>query len=272
MSLPERALRLVTYVVAFLAVCFSFDILARTWCLLFTREGSAQRIVRGNLLTRTWGAWLTELTLRVLRVRLEPAGRVPPGRFLVVCNHQSTADIAILIWALRPLECKFVAKNALGRGGPFVSLAIRRFGSALVSPTGARADILHLRTMARGLERWNGSAIVFAEGTRSRDGHLLPYKKAAVRLLAEEARLPLLPVAIDGTHVAADLPGFIHGMPGARFALTIGEPIPVERWEGRIEDAIDEIRAWTVATIEAGRADGSVPRPAAAAGQAQGDV
>lgn len=96
-----------------------------------------------------------------------------------------------------------------------------------------------------------------------------PTRGLAVGFLSEEARLPLLPVAIDGTHVASDLTGFLSGMPGARFALTIGEPIPVERWQGRIEEVVDEIRAWTAATIEMGRADGSVPRPAAAP---QGDV
>jgi 1-acyl-sn-glycerol-3-phosphate acyltransferase len=115
--------------------------------------------------------------------------------------------------------------------------------------------------MARGLAHWDGSAVIFPEGTRARDGRLLPYKAAAVRIVAQEAPLPLLPVVIDGTHVAADLAGFAWRMAGARGTLTIGAPIAPELWHGRLDEVVEEIRTWADETIRAGRRDGSVPPP-----------
>ena len=103
--------------------------------------------------------------------------------------------------------------------------------------------------------------MIFPEGTRSRDGRILPYKAGAVRIVAGDADLPLLPVAIDGTHVAPDLPGFARGMPGAGGTVTIGTPIPRHEWEGRLEDVVEEIRTWARERIETGRRDGSVVPP-----------
>ena len=169
--------------------------------------------------------------------------------------------MAILPWALRSLNVKFVAKDELGRRIPTVSMALKHWGSALISREATREDIARLKVMAGGLAHWDGSVVIFPEGTRSRDGRLLPYRAAGVRIVATEAQLPLLPVAIDGTHVALDLPRFALHMPGAGGTITIGTPIRVEQWTGRIEEVVEDIRTWARATIEAGRRDGSVRAP-----------
>ena len=253
--------RLAVYFVALVAVCLYCEVIGRVWCLWLSPKGSKARVKRANLITRHWHVVLTELTLRVLDSRLEVRGAVPLGRYVVVSNHQSTADIAILPWVLRGLNVKFVSKEELGRWIPTVSMALRHWGSALISREATRDDIARLKVMARGLEHWEGSVVIFPEGTRSRDGRILPYKAGAVRIVAGDADLPLLPVAIDGTHVAPDLPGFARGMPGAGGTVTIGTPIPRTAWEGRLEDVVEEIRTWARESIERGRRDGSVVPP-----------
>ena len=256
-----RWARLLVYFVGMLVVCLYCEVIGRVWSLWLAPKGSKARVRRANRVTRHWNVVLTELTLRVLRPRLDVRGEIPPGRFVVVSNHQSTADIAILPWALRSLNLKFVAKEELGRFIPTVSMALTHWGSALISREATRQDITRMKVMARELDYWDGSVVVFPEGTRSRDGRLRPYKAAAVRIVAQESGLPLLPVVIDGTHVASDLVGFALRMPGGRGTLTIGPPIPPEVWNGRIEDVVEEIRTWALETIAMGRRDGSVPPP-----------
>jgi len=254
--------RLAVYFLGLLIVCLYCEIVGRVWCLWLAPKGSSKRAHRANLVTRHWHVVLTELTLRVLRCRLEVRGEVPPNRYVVVSNHQSTADIAILPWALRSLNVKFVAKKELGWGIPTVSMALNYWGSGLISRDATRQDISDMKAMARALAYWDGSVVIFPEGTRSRDGRLLPYKAGGVRIVAKETGLSLLPVAIDGTHVAPDLSGFARHMPGARGTVTIGTPIPAEAWAGRLETVVEEIRIWARETIEKGRRDGSVPPPA----------
>ncbi len=253
-----RGARLAVYFPALVAVCLYCEVAGRVWCQWLARAGSRQRADRANRLTRHWHVVLTELTLRVLGCRLDVRGTVPPGRYIIICNHQSTADIAILPWALRSLNVKFVAKQELGRGIPTVSMALVHWGSALISRDATRDDIVRMKVMARGLAHWSASVVIFPEGTRSRDGRLQPYKAGAVRIVANEAELPLLPVAIDGTFVAPDLGGFARHMPGARGTITIGAPIPPDVWAGRLETVTEDIRSWTLETIERGRRDGGV--------------
>ena len=222
-------------------------------------SGSQARVRRANRITRHWNVVLTELTLRILGAKLDVYGHVPAGRFVVVSNHQSTADVAILPWALRSLNLKFVAKEQLGRFIPTVSMALTHWGSTLISRGATRQDVVRLKRMARNLDHWHASVVVFPEGTRSRDGRLLPYKAAGVRIVAEECQLPILPVVIDGTHVVSDLVGFARGMVGARGTLTIGTAIPPEVWNGRVEDVVEGIRNWASETIRAGRAGACAP-------------
>ena len=260
-SVVVRWARLLAYFVAMLVVCIYCEVIGRVWSLWLAPKGSKTRVRRANRVTRHWNVVLTELTLKVLGARLDVRGEIPPGRFVVVSNHQSTADVAILPWALRSLNLKFVAKEQLGRRIPTVSMALTHWGSALISREATRQDIVRMKAMTRELDYWDGSVVVFPEGTRSRDGRLLPYKAAAVRIVAQESGLPILPVVIDGTHVASDLTGFALRMPGARGTLTIGRAIPPDAWKGRIEDVVEEIRTWAAETIQAGRRDGSVPPP-----------
>lgn len=65
--------------------------------------------------------------------------------------------------------------------------------------------------------------MVFAEGTRSRDGRLMPFKKGPF-VLAIVAQVPVIPVAILGSYEA--LPkGSIRPRP-VPITVRVGPPIP----------------------------------------------
>lgn len=252
-----RLLRVGAYFVLLAAVHGFFELAFRIWGIgysLIDPGGGKRRI---NALVRNWGVACFRLTESVLGARADVRGQVPPGRFVAVSNHQSTADIPILFTVFRSKNCKFVVKRQLGRFIPAVSVAVSRGGFALIDRDSSRSDVGALRRMGRGLSGWDACAIVFPEGTRSVDGSVLPYGTAAVRILAKAAGLPLLPVAIDGTHVARDLNGFVRNMPGARFRVTIGEPIPLEAALTDPGAVVERIRRWTQGVLSASAPCGS---------------
>jgi len=74
--------------------------------------------------------------------------------------------------------------------------------------------------------REGASVVIFPEGTRSKDGNLLPFKKGGFSL-AVRAMVPIVPVGISGTARLQPKGSFIPGKTGAVY-INIGEPIVVE--------------------------------------------
>ncbi len=114
---------------------------------------------------------------------------------IAVFNHQSHLDIPLLAYAL-PMELRFIGKKEL-RGVPFFGSAILRMGHFLINRKDRHAALKELK-LAGDSVRGKGVSLAFApEGTRSPDGHLLPFKKGAF-VLSIETGLPILPVTIQG--------------------------------------------------------------------------
>jgi 1-acyl-sn-glycerol-3-phosphate acyltransferase len=113
----------------------------------------------------------------------------------VVCNHQSQYDI-FLVYGWLKLDLKWVLKAEL-RKAPGVGVGCEKAGHIFVdrsSPDQARKAVSDaLEGLADGV-----GVLFFAEGTRSPDGKLQPFKKGAFRV-AMSQKLPILPVTIIGT-------------------------------------------------------------------------
>ena len=142
----------------------------------------------------TWARILTLLTpMPVTVLGGENADR--NRTYVVVCNHQSQYDI-LLIYGWLDLDLKWVMKQEL-RKIPGVGFGCEKAGHIFVdrsNPRRARAAV------KEALERLGDGVgiLFFAEGTRSLDGKLLPFKKGAFRLALEQ-QLPILPVTVRGT-------------------------------------------------------------------------
>ncbi len=125
------------------------------------------------------------------------SGRMPPDPrlpYVVVSNHQSQADIPII--SRLPWEMKWVAKRELFHL-PFVGWLMRLAGDIEVNRSDKRSRAMVLITAKEYLDK-KCSVMFFPEGTRSRDGRVLPFTDGAFRL-AIKAGAPVLPLAIDGT-------------------------------------------------------------------------
>ncbi|MBK6778731.1 MAG: 1-acyl-sn-glycerol-3-phosphate acyltransferase [Gemmatimonadetes bacterium] len=139
--------------------------------------------------------------VRINRITLRGEGleRVEGmGPCVFVANHQSWLDILALL-VLLPGSVRFVAKKELGRV-PLFGPAMRAAGHIEVDRRDLRSAVSAYEAAGRVIR--NGfSALVFPEGTRSRDGRLLPFKKGPF-VLAIVAQVPVVPVVILGSHEA----------------------------------------------------------------------
>jgi 1-acyl-sn-glycerol-3-phosphate acyltransferase len=141
---------------------------------------------------RAW-AWLILATTGV-DVQIRGLERVPRGKpYLFISNHQSIYDIPVLFWYL-PFQLRIIAKDSIGRF-PVLGWHLARTGHVLVQRKNPGSTVFK---KVSALMRAGHSLIVFPEGTRSRDGVVGKFR-GGIFLLAIEAGLPIVPVAIDGT-------------------------------------------------------------------------
>jgi len=132
------------------------------------------------------------------RVELEgPFPDDPRTPYVVVGNHFSQADPPII--SRVPWEMKWVAKKALF-DLPVAGWLLRLSGDICVDRRDKRSRARVLDTAASYLGR-ACSVMFFPEGTRSRDGRVHRFSDGAFRLAIKE-NVPVLPIALDGTHKA----------------------------------------------------------------------
>jgi len=190
------------------------------------------------------------LCLRAGATRLEVNGldRLKPGQaYVVVSNHESNWDLPCIAAGLYQLILRYVAKKQVMQI-PIFGQALRLTGNVRVVRTQTERDIERIRKgMSRRAEEV--SVLFFAEGTRSRDGALQPFKKGAFAT-AIAFGLPLLPIAIAGTRRIWPK-GKVRVRRGDA-VLEVGEPIPIE---GMTLDDRTALRDRTFAAVAELRAD-----------------
>jgi 1-acyl-sn-glycerol-3-phosphate acyltransferase len=142
-----------------------------------------------------------------------------PAPRLFVSNHQSWVDVWVLLRVL-PGSARFVAKQELFRI-PLFGGILHHAGFIPIDRLNRAEAIRSLETAAERLRAGN-TLVLFAEGTRSRDGQLQPLKKGAFHL-ALMAHAPIVPIAIHGSF-AVMRPGGLRVHPG-RVDVAVGAPI-----------------------------------------------
>jgi 1-acyl-sn-glycerol-3-phosphate acyltransferase len=123
--------------------------------------------------------------------------RDPRRPYVAVSNHESYADIFLI--SHLPWEMKWISKEAMFRI-PLFGWMMRLAGDISVK-RGERGSAARALAAARDRLARHVSVMIFPEGTRSRDGKLLPFKDGAFRL-AIESRVPILPIVVAGTRDA----------------------------------------------------------------------
>lgn len=127
----------------------------------------------------------------------------PHRSYVVVANHLSTLDIMVCFLSLQ-LPIRYLAKKELFRI-PLLAQAMRAVGIIEVDRAARAAIHQSVNQQARKLIAHKRSLIIYAEGTRPRDGVMKGFKKGAFTM-AIASQLPVLPLSIHGTYKAA-VPG-----------------------------------------------------------------
>ncbi len=154
--------------------------------------------MRGDLIHI--GQWSVRVGCRVIGVRVSVAGleRVDPrAPCIFMANHLSFLDGPLLATAVRRTT-RIILKKSLFRI-PVLGLAMRHVGFVPVDRKGHKGGQRSLRRAARLMREKRWSFLVFPEGTRSRDGKMLPLRRGGF-FLALESGAPIVPVTIDGTY------------------------------------------------------------------------
>jgi 1-acyl-sn-glycerol-3-phosphate acyltransferase len=118
----------------------------------------------------------------------------PRRPYVVVCNHQSLADIPLI--SNLPWEMKWIGKEDLFKI-PVIGWMMHLSADIPVDRKNARSGALALLKAQHVLE-YKCSVMIFPEGTRTLDGRVRPFSDGAFHL-AIKSKVPILPLVIEGS-------------------------------------------------------------------------
>lgn len=156
-------------------------------CLAEARKGRVEP-ERSAQYMQAWSATV----LQRLGVEVHLSGTPPPPGALIVANHRSYIDIAVIA-AQTP--CTFLAKAEVARW-PVLGYGAKRFANIVFVQRNSLASRSQSMAKMRSILGAGVSVALFPEGTTSRGPGILPFRPGMFRLAAREG-IPVVPVAIE---------------------------------------------------------------------------
>jgi 1-acyl-sn-glycerol-3-phosphate acyltransferase len=143
--------------------------------------------------------WITRAGFRVAGIRIRVEGRecVPAGQACIfMANHVSNLDPPALIPRIPGYTSAFAKRSVFNL--PIFGYCLKLGEFIPVDRTGNAATAQESVAAARRVLDKGVHITTFVEGTRSRDGRMLPFKKGPF-YLAKQTGAPCIPISIYGT-------------------------------------------------------------------------
>ncbi len=184
--------------------------------------------------------------------KFEPLPAIPfaPG-VLVLMNHQSLLDIPIVVRCVEGGYSRIVTRKRYARRVPLISRMIKLYEYPVVdTESGLKSQLKVLRSVARDPRV---PIVVYPEGTRSRDGELLPVLRGAVDTLLRHRQWKVYLATADGTLPCGRLRDMLDGLDTVRCRVSVSGPFDtpsdpkdfpawIEEMEGRMRKKLAELR------------------------------
>lgn len=152
-------------------------------------------------MVKFWNCWiLWTIDLKVQISKKEQAQLQTSYPKIIIANHKSHLDSCVL-WAIMPKSVTlcFAAKKELFNI-PVFGKILYYSGSIIIDRKNAQLALQNLQKFFT-TTKVTKTLVIYAEGTRSNNDKLLPFKRGPFKI-AQELTIPLLPVVIHGTAMA----------------------------------------------------------------------
>lgn len=149
-------------------------------------------------LKRRFGMFVMKLIdceVEVLYEDYDDYKEVENAPFVVISNHQSFVDIPLLLGYF-PKSIGFVAKKEI-RNWLIFNFWMDRAQCVFLDRKNPKRALSSMKEAMKSIKNGN-SIVIFPEGTRSSEGEVGEFKKGSFKL-ATSTKVPIVPVAIDGT-------------------------------------------------------------------------
>ncbi|WP_316769484.1 lysophospholipid acyltransferase family protein [Pedobacter frigiditerrae] len=162
---------------------------------------------------------------------------LPTDRPIIfVANHQSMYDIPGIIWFLRKHHPKFISKIELTKNIPSISYNLRVGGGANINRKDSKQSVSELIKLGRRMKENTWSTVIFAEGTRAKDGQIKPFNVGGIATLLKVVPDALIvPIAIENSWKIVRY---------GKFFLTVGNPVkwtvlkPIDKTDKNAEEIV----------------------------------
>jgi len=177
-------------------------------------------------------------------VRVAIEGTIPPSSVIVVMNHQSLFDIPLACDLIRG-PYPLIPVRRRYQKVPVISHLIQIAGHPYVDPGQRKRpeDRAAMTHAVEALGRGDNSFLIYAEGHRSREGTIRPFKTGGLRLaFAHAPEHPVYAVLVEGFASIRTLADVCLRVAGTRARATVMGPFTIPRDPDQHNDFIASLR------------------------------